>query len=453
MDIAAAERHLIEDPIPKLLRQLAIPAAVGFFFNTMYNVVDTWIAGQVSAEALAALSLSFPVYFIIIALSSGIGTGVTALMANSLGAGDEHSAKHCATQAISYGVIASVVLSIVGYISSPYLFGILGASGAYLETALLYMQTVFIGSIFISMTFILNGVLNAVGNTRAFRDVLIIGFFLNLILSPVLAFGWFGFPELGILGIAIATVITNMVGTLYLARHIYQSELLEVTHFLKNLWPQAGPFRDITAQGLPAGFSMMTIALGSFVLTYFVSTFGQSAVAGYGAALRIEQIVLIPGIGINIAVLTLIGQNNGAKKFDRVREIIKTGLLYSLIISTVASLIMLLGSALAVSIFTNDAAVAAIAREYLGVAMLMTWAYGIVFVTDSVLRGLKRPTFPLVLGIFRQALLPVPVLYAVVLLYSMEISAIWWSMFVIVWSATIASLVYMYYRVGKHCTR
>ncbi len=445
------DHHLLTEPIPKLLRALAIPAAIGFFFNTMYNVVDTWIAGQISPESLASLSISFPVFFIIIAVSAGIGTGVTALMSNQLGADDEIGARQYAAQAISYGIIMSLLLSVVGYLASPFLFKILGAEGDYLATALSYMQPIFFGSIFLSMTFILNGLLNAIGDTKAFRNVLILGFFLNLLFSPWFAFGWLGFPALGVMGIALATVGTNAIGVIYLAYRVYQKEILSLADLREHTYPIRKFFWDITEQGLPASLSMMTIALGSFIITYFISTFGSAAVAGYGAALRVEQIVLIPGIGINTAVLTLIGQNNGAKKYDRVKEIVKVGLHYSLIIATVASLLIFTAGGFVMNFFSDDIAVLTFGKEYLYVAGLMTWAYGIIFVTDSVLRGLKRPAFPFVLGLLRQVILPIPLFYIFVVVLQYHITAMWWSIFGIIWSATILSLLYMHYHVGKKC--
>jgi putative MATE family efflux protein len=438
-------QSLTTAPVPKLLLSIAIPASIGFFFNTMYNVVDTWVAGQISGEALAALSLTFPVFFIIIAVSYGVGTGVTALISNELGAQQLSGAKRYATQALSFGLITSLILAIAGYFISPVLFKLLGADGVYLATALAYMQPVFLGSVFLSMTTILSGVLNAIGDTKSFRNVLIFGFFVNLFLSPMLAFGWLGLPALGIFGIAIATIFTNFLGSVYLFRKVWQTELLETDNLWAHLLPQRKAFTDIATQGFPASFSMMTIAIGSFVITYFVSQYGGNAVAGYGAALRIEQIVLIPGIGINIAVLTLIGQNNGAKRFDRIREIITVGLKYVLLINTVGAILIFFGARYLLKIFTDITEIVAFGSEYLVIAAFISWAYGIIFITDSVLRGLKKPLFPLILGTVRQAVIPIPVFYLVTFVFSLTIIGLWWSVFAIVWVSALVSLAYMYW--------
>lgn len=449
MSTLARNQHLTKEPIPKLLKIIAIPAMIGFFFNTMYNVVDTWVAGQISGEALAALSITFPVFFIIIAISSGLGTGITALISNELGAKRLDQAKLYTTQALLFGVIISLILSVIGYFSSETLFRLLGANDTYLTTALLYMQTIFLGSIFLSMTSILNGVLNAVGDTKSFRNALIAGFFLNLILNPILAFGWLGFPTLGVLGIAIATIFTNFVGFVYLFYKVLKTKLLETKHLYYYLKPQPKIFLDIATQGFPASFSMMTIAVGAFIITYFVSHYGESAVAGYGTALRIEQIALIPAIGINIAILTLIGQNNGAKNFERVRETIVVGLRYSFIISTGAFLLIYFGGHYLLRLFTDVPEIIAFGTEYLIIAAFITWAYGIIFVTDSVLRGLKKPLFPLVIGTVRQMILPFPIFYLVTVTFTLGIISIWWSIFAIVWVAALISLWYVFLQVKK----
>lgn len=442
--------RLTADPIPKLILALAIPSSIGFFFNTMYNVVDTLVAGYLSTQALASLSISFPIFFTLIAFGLGVGTGATALIANALGENDEETAKRYAKQVISFGVFLGITISILGIQVAPFLLTLLGAEGAYLTTASNYLVTIFWGSIFITMTFMLNAILNAVGDTRSYRNVLIAGFFINSLLSPMFAFGWFGFPELGITGIAIATIVTNALGVLYLWFKVRGTGLVEIESWGEYL-PKMKSYCDIAGQGFPASLSMMTISIGSFIITYFVSAFGESTVAGYGVALRVEQIVLIPGIGLNIAVLTLIGQNNGAKKYDRVRETIRVALRYSLYINTFAAVFIYFFSKYVIGIFTDDQAVINAGVGYLSVAAFITWAYGILFVTDSTFRALKRPMFPLLVGILRQVILPLPAFWFVTAVLTFGIMGVWWSIFTITWIAAIIAMVYVRSVVNKVC--
>ena len=442
--------RLTTDPIPKLILSLAIPLSIGFFFNTMYNVVDTFVAGYLSTQALASLSISFPIFFTLIAIGMGVGSGATALIANALGGNDEGTAKRYARQTISFGVLLGITISIIGSLVTPFLLTLLGAEGTYLTTASNYLVTIFWGSIFITMTFMFNAILNAVGDTKSYRNVLIASFFINSLLSPILAFGWLGFPALNILGIAIATIATNALGALYLWLKVRGTGLIK-----KKSWAQYVPnvksYLDIAGQGFPASLSMLTISIGAFIITYFVSTFGESTVAGYGVALRVEQIVLIPGIGINIAVLTLIGQNNGAKKYDRIREIIRIAIRYSLYISTFAAVFIFFCSKYVIGIFSDDQAVINSGVGYLSVAAFITWAYGMLFVTDSVFRGLKRPLFPLLMGILRQVILPFPALWFATTVLTLGILGVWWIIFAVVWIAAIIAMICVRNVVNKVC--
>src|SRR3989344_5388964 len=140
------DHNLTTGNIQNLVRKIAIPASIGFFFHTMYNVVDTYFAGLIATTALAALSVSFPVFFIIIALSSGVGTGATALIAHALGGKDNLKAKHYAAQAATFSVLVGIGVTIVGLLISPFLFRLLGAEGEYLQIALDYMNIIFYGS-------------------------------------------------------------------------------------------------------------------------------------------------------------------------------------------------------------------------------------------------------------------------------------------------------------------
>ena len=157
-------RHqLTTGTIPGLIRRIAIPASVGYFFNTMYNVVDTYYGGTISTQALAALSLTFPVFFIIIAVSSGISTGTTALIGTALGAEDQEKAEVLSIQGVVFGLFVAVGLTLFGLWASPWLFRLLGASEEYLGLCLKYMNTIFLGAIFFTTNNMLNAILNAAG--------------------------------------------------------------------------------------------------------------------------------------------------------------------------------------------------------------------------------------------------------------------------------------------------
>ena len=436
---------LTTESIPALIRRIAIPASIGFFFNTMFNVVDTLYGGLISTQALAALSLSFPVFFIIIAVGNGLSTGTTSLIANALGAGDRSGARLLAAQGITFGVLVAVALTLLGLSVSPLLFSILGASGDYLATCLSYMNTIFAGAVFFILAYMLNATLNAQGDTRSFRNFLITGFFLNIIFDPWFMYGGLGVPPLGIMGIALATVLIQGLGCAYLARQVFRTGLL-LDRSLRDIFPRFGPLREIVYQGFPASLNMLTVGVGIFVITYFVGKFGKEAVAAYGVATRVEQIVLLPTIGLNIATLTLTAQNNGARLFHRVRETLTTALRYGAVLMGFGTMAVFLLARQLMAPFTSDPAVVEAGTSYLRIAAFLFCAYVILYAHVAALQGLKRPLFALSIGLFRQILAPAVVFS---LLTSFGLVGIWWGIFGINWTAAFITIGYTRLVLGR----
>ncbi len=143
---------LTQGDIGKHIKTLAIPASIGFFFHTMFNVTDTWFAGTISTQALAALSLSFPIFFMIVAIAGGMSEAVTALVGNALGKGEMAKAQHIAQNALVLAAVLSMVLTLIGYISAPFLMRQLGAEDAYLAEALGYINIIIYGAAFFVLT-------------------------------------------------------------------------------------------------------------------------------------------------------------------------------------------------------------------------------------------------------------------------------------------------------------
>jgi putative MATE family efflux protein len=443
------ESHdLTEAPIPGLVKKIALPAVVGFFFNTMYNVVDNYFGGKVSTEAQAALALSFPVFFLIIALDSGVGTGTTALISNALGAKKTDEARRYSSQAVSFGVIASLILTVFGLLVAPSIFRLLGATDQYLTIALSYMDVIFYGSIFFLMISVVNSILQSTGNTKIYRNFLIFGFFLNCLLDPWFLYGGFGLPAMGFKGIAWATVLVEAIGCIYLTRFALKTNLISFKD-LTVFKPDWKVLKEISKQVFPACLNMITVGLGIFIITYFISRFGQDAVAAYGIATRIEQISLVPSIGLIIATLTLIGQNNGAKRYDRIKETLRVVIRYGLAIMTVGGILVFAFSRPLMNFFTDNQAVIDIGSKYLKIAAFIFWAYIILFTSTSALQGMKRPMYAVWIGLYRQIVGPLIIFEILVAKFSMGIYGVWWGVFIVTWSAAIITAFYLRYVLKK----
>ncbi|TSA46164.1 MAG: MATE family efflux transporter [Deltaproteobacteria bacterium] len=428
-------------PVPALIREIAVPASVGFFFNTLFNAVDTWWGGQISTQALAALSLSFPVFFIIIAVGSGLASGTTALIGTALGKGNHEEAETFSAQGISFGILVSIVLTAVGLAGSRTLFAFLGASGEYLRICLAYMNVIFAGSLFFIVNHMFSAILNALGDTKSFRNFLIAGCLLNVLLDPWFIYGGFGVPPMSFAGIALATVLIQAMGCLYLCLRVRRT-MLGTACSLSSLRPRLAAFREIARQGVPAAANFFTIGLGIFVITYFVSGFGKEAVAAFGAAMRIEQIILLPTIGLSTATLAIVAQNSGARLFDRMDETVRTALRYGGIIMLCGTVALFLFAGPLMTIFTADPAVIAVGRSYLKISAFILYAYVVLSVNVAALQGIRKPMFALWIGLWRQIVAPAAVFWILTRLLDFGLTGVWWGIFGINWSAAAVAWIY-----------
>ena len=368
------------------MRDLALPASIGLFFQTMYNIVDSFYAGNISTLALAALGLSFPVFLLIIATSGGLSRGSSALIANSIGSGDEAMQDKYIAQAFSIGLIVSALLVTAGMFMTRPLFQMLGAEGEYLSNALAYMTPIFIGAPFFVLSNLCNAMLVASGDSRTFSRVLVLGFFLNLIFDPWFLYGGYGVPAMGIAGIAWATVVIQGAGCSYMIYCVLKRDLLKVRP-LRRLLPDLKTYGEIAYQAVPASFNILQVAISFFVITYFLKTYGEASVAAFGVTTRIEQIGLLPALGLSAAIMALVGQNNGAARYGRIGKTMRVAIWTGLIINTMTSLIMFFFARQLIQVFTDDTEVIDLGVTCLSVIAPIQWSYVVTAFYSSNVAG------------------------------------------------------------------
>jgi len=427
--------------IVKHLKEVAVPTSVGFLFYTFYNVVDTYFAGTISSTALAALTLSFPLYFILISLSVGISTGTTVVISNALGEGDKAFARLACVQALLLSFFISFFVSVFGVNISRPLFSYLGAEGEYLKQTLLYIDVLLYGSIFFVFVNVLNGILIAQGQTKPYRNCLIASFFLNLILDPLFLYGGFGIPAMGVAGIALATLATQCVSALYLFNEVTKGDLLQLEG-IRSFIPKKSALIPLLYNGLPSALNMMSVALGVFIINYFISDFGEEVMAAFGVGMRVEQILLLPVIGLSSATLTIVGRNNGAGLKKRVYSVWETAIKVGAWFSIPSTILLLAFAEPLISFFSNDTKVVSEGVLYLRISSLAFFAYASLFVSVSALQGVKRPVFVIVLGVIRQIIMPFSLFYLLVRVMNYSVVSVWWGTCGIVWSAAIVCILY-----------
>ena len=402
--------NLLKDDVPKLVRKLALPAMVGTLFQTLYNVVDTFFAGKISPEALSALSKSFPIYFIIIATSIGVTVAGTSLIGNSIGEKNKSKAINYFTHIIYFGIIISILITFIGLTFSEKVFTLMGSTNEVTFLGLQYTNVIYSGSIIFILVVALNSLLHAEGDTKTYRNVLILSFLLNIVLNPILIFGFLFVPALGVKGIGIATIIAQSVSLVIIIYKVSKNSIFkEITKvYLK---PKFFFFKNIFFQSMPISISICGYALAAAIIFTYVGESGEYAVAGYGAGTRIEQVVLLPILGINTAIISIISQNFGARNFDRIKETYFTAIKYAFIIMITSGIIVFILAGIITSIFSSDLEVIEYGKRYLKISAFVLPAYPVFFLSNGFFMALKKSENAMISNFFRNVLNPIVVFY------------------------------------------
>ena len=435
---------LLKDPLNKLIISLSLPAGTAMMFNTLYNVTGTFFAAKISTLAVAGMAMSFLLYLSIVGIGLGFGSALTALIGNSLGAGKVKMAKFYAANGIIFVLAFAIFMGFCGYFLAPNLLTFLGADHHYLKEALDYAGVIFLATPFFLIIKSLNGVLVALGDTKSYRNWLFYGLFINAFFCYLFAF----ILGLGVKGLALATASVQLLGMIYLFVKVKKAKMIEPRN-LSYFMPNFSIWVKITKQALPACLNYLSMSLGSLVLLKFISYYGVNAVAGYGIALRIEQILVLPTIGMAAAVLSIVSRNYGAKNSKRAKQCYKISLLFLLIYCAFACVFIRFFGEDMIRIFDDTPAVLEIAGLYLGINSLAYVAYGTINVSGSTLQAIKRPVAIFLLNGFRQFVLQGSFFYAVVFYFGLEIKFIWLALFFSVYLTAICFVFWTLYQLRR----
>ncbi|MGP1360552.1 MATE family efflux transporter [Campylobacter sp.] len=435
---------LLKDPLNKLIISLSLPAGTAMMFNTLYNVTGTFFAAKISTLAVAGMAMSFLLYLSVVGIGLGFGSALTALIGNNLGASKLKVAKFYASNGVVLVLVFALFMGLFGYLLAPRLLILLGADHHYLKEALDYAGVIFIASPFFLLIKSLNGVLVALGDTKSYRNWLFCGLFINAFFCYFFAF----ILDFGTKGIALATASVQFLGMIYLFFKVKRCKMIELKN-LKYYVPNLTIWAKILRQAFPACLNYLSMSIGSLVLLKFISYYGVNAVAGYGIALRIEQILVLPTIGMAAAVLSIVSRNYGAKNFQRVRQCYKTSLLFLLVYCVFACLFVRIFGEHIIKLFDDTPAVLEVANLYLGINSLAYVAYGIINVSGSTLQAIKRPMAIFLLNGFRQFVLQGVLFYTVVFYLGLEIKFMWFALFFSVYFTAICFILWILSRFKR----
>ena len=421
----ALNDDLTTGPMLTHYKNLAIPAALGMLFSTLYNVVDVYFAGKLSTEAQAGLAIGYQAFFIMMAVGFGLSSALSALVSNAKGEKNAKASRSLAAQGLSFGVIATALLMVGGWFAGPHLIALVSEPGGYRDAALGYFRLLILALPGFLLAYSGNGILQAHGDTRSMQRAMMVAFFANIGLNPLMMFGipgiWGG---MGFNGIAVATVISQTGVMLFILSRVFNLNMMERVKRAEFV-PDPVCYKAIFEQMLPATTAMMVMFVSGFVVQFALKNFGEDAIAAYGVALRIEQILLLPVLGMTSALLPIAGQNFGAKEYDRVREAVFFCWKLGFALSVIAMPLLWFGGAWAMRPFTSDPDVIAIGASYLLVDGFLFPIYMMLFSINSLLQAMKRPIFTLWISIYRQGFGVAFFIWVFIALLGFDVWGVW----------------------------
>ncbi len=409
---------------------MTLPMIVGMVVLMTFGLVDTFFIGMLGTQELAAISFTFPVTFTVISLNIGLGIGTSAVIAKLLGAGQHDQAKETATGALMLTMVLAIVLAIVGVLTMDPIFRLMGADEEQLVLIREYMLVWYGAGVFLAMPMVGNSVLRASGDTKTPSYVMAFGGLINVVLDPILIFGWGPVPAFGIQGAAIATLIAWAVGLFYILyvlavkRKLMEPKLLN----WQQLKRSTGGILKI---GLPASGANMLTPISAGVVTAIVAGYGPEAVAAWGVGGRLESIASIVVLSLSMSLPPFISQNFGANKLERV------GLAYSLCVKFVIVWQLIVFAILATlsgviaNIFTNEPEVSSTIIMFLLIVPLGYGLQGVTILTNSSFNAMHMPMSALSLNGMRLFVFFVP--------FSL-IGSYWFGLLGLFWAGVIANL-------------
>ncbi len=378
---------LIEGPIIKSLISLSIPIIFANILQTAYQLTDTFWVGRLSTIAVAAVSISFPVIFLVVSFGIGIAIAGTILVAQYRGRNDKKSVDYITTQTMIMVTFISIFLSLIGYMLSPFFINLMGAKKEVFPGAVSYLKISFIGMIFIFIYMAFQSLMRGVGDVKTPMYIVLGTVLLNLVLDPLFIFGFLFIPPSGVTGAAIATVFTQSIAA-FIGIYLLLKGKHQIIISTKYLKPDFKLFKRMLKLGIPASIEQSTRAFGMTVMTILVASFGTYTLAAYGIGIRILSFIVIPALGLSMASSTLVGQNIGAGKTDRAEEIVKlSSLLGFLALSFVGILVFIFGREISTLFIPGDLKTIETSIQFIKIMALTFGFIGVQMALNGAFRG------------------------------------------------------------------
>jgi len=410
-----------EENITKLLLRLSLPATLAMAVMASYNIIDTIFVGRLGSQAIAALSVSFPIQMLLSAIGIGTGVGAASLIARSLGAGKTEDAAIAVGQLIIQALFVGVGIMLVSFFYLRPLLLFFGATPEILELTVDYMSVIASGAIFLFLMSMLNNAVRAEGNVVFVMLAMIISAVSNIILDPFFIF----VLGMGIRGAAVATVLAKMIGVfLLLSYYLTRRSILNVR--LQHLRPNWRVILEIYRVGLPSMFIQMSPNISLIIVNRILGNFGYIPIAVMGLVTRFQMFAFMPVLGISQGLLPIIGFNFGAGKYPRMKEALIKGSLAGTAFATLTALALFLFPGFFLRIFSAEEELLATGVYAVKIMVLMYPLHAVQINSISFFQAIGKGVTSLLLSLLRQFLLYVPAVY--LLTYFFALNGIWFAM-------------------------
>jgi len=396
--------EFIKNP-KKAMYALALPIVITMIVQVMYNIVDTAFVGRLGAEAIAALTFSFPLFFILISLNSGIGIGINSRISRYLGAKDKQGAENTAVHGVLISLALALVVFILGYPTLTPLFSLFGATENVLNLAISYMSIILLSVFFMFPSVVLSSILSAQGDTKTPMKIQISALVCNIILDPIFIYV-LGY---GVAGAAIATLLSLLLSIILAVYYIRKKSYLHVS--LKCFKFSFTIIKQIFSVGAPASFMMLLMSVYVIFINRFMAYFGTNYVASFGIASRLETVATMPIVALSMAMLTLIGMFHGAKRFDLIKRIAPYGIKIGVAFTSALGIIFFMLPSLFLRIFTPDPVLLDIGSAYLRIDVFTFPLMAVSILASRILQGMGLGLPGFVINLIRVFIFAIPLAY------------------------------------------
>ena len=411
-------------PINKLLISMSLPMMISMLVQALYNVVDSIFVSQISENALTAVSLAFPVQNFMIAVGVGTGVGINALLSRSLGEKKFEQANRVANNGVFLAVLSYIAFLILGIIFSRRFFQWQTDIKDIVDGGYSYLIIVTTCSFGMYGQIVFEKLMQSTGKTIFSMTTQLTGAIVNIVLDPILIFGLFGFPKLGISGAAIATVIDQICG-MGLAIYLNTTKNKEIKVEVKNFRPSLRTIKEIYAVGIP---SIIMASIGSvmtFGLNKILLVFSSTATAVFGVYFKLQSFIFMPVFGINNGMVPIIAYNYGARNKDRLMKTVKISIMYGISIMLIGLVIFQVFPKELLSLFNASDKMISIGVPALRTISISFLFAGYCIVVSSMFQALGNGVMSMIVSLVRQLIVLLPVAY--LLSKSGNLNMVWWA--------------------------